>query len=147
MILGGGASSAYAWDLQKFPDSASTTQIEGGLRLTLSCSRGHGIIGFSLSDISAGFDLSAPLREITTSGNMVIWIRMPDGRLSKDAFTGFNEQGSVSASIPVDGISWDFFANGEQLWVQDTGVNDPLFTSGMKGTGAARLAFLERCGF
>lgn len=141
------ADPVTAWDLHKWPDSAATTQVENGLQLTFRCSRGRNSVEMTLSDISGGTDLSAPLRDITTSGGMMIWIRMPDGGFSQDAFTGFNEQGSVAASIPVDQITWDSFANGEQLWIQDTGTNDALFTSGMKGTGAARLAFLERCGF
>lgn len=147
MILCATAAPSFAWDLRKQPDSASTSQVEGGKRLTLSCSRGRGTLDLSLSDISAGTDLSAPLREISISGNLVLWIGMPDGSFTQDAFTAFDEQGSVAASIPVDAISWDSFGNGEKLWLQDTAVNDPLFASGMKSTGAARLAFLERCGF
>lgn len=147
MILCATAAPSFAWDLRKQPDSASTSQVEGGKRLTLSCLRGRGTLDLSLSDISAGTDLSAPLREISISGNLVLWIGMPDGSFTQDAFTAFDEQGSVAASIPVDAISWDSFGNGEKLWLQDTAVNDPLFASGMKSTGAARLAFLERCGF
>ncbi|MGP3699747.1 hypothetical protein [Rhodobacter sp. NSM] len=100
----------------------------------------------NLIDRSKGADLSAPHKTISTTGGLMLWIELPDGRTSRDSFIGFNEQGSISAEIPADHIHWDFFANGQRLWVQDTGSWETLFESGMKGTGAARLALLERCG-
>lgn len=140
------AVPADAWDLRKQADSASTSMVSDGIRISLMCRRNRNHVDLLLTDISGGVDLSAPLKGMTTSGAMMMWIELPDGRTSRDSFSAFNEQGSISAIIPTDQVSWDFFANGQRLWVQDTGVNKKLFESGMKGTGAARLAFKERCG-
>lgn len=140
------SSPAMAWDLRKSADSASTSVVQDGIRLTFWCSRGGDRVSLSLSDISEGVDLSAPLKDISTSGAMMLWIELPDGRTSRDPFSGFNEQGSIAAEIPAGHINWDFFANGEALRIQDTRTRKTLFKSGMKGTGAARLAFRERCG-
>lgn len=140
------SSPASAWELIKRDNGATTAMEQNGIRLSLSCSRGQGFISMVLTDISEGTDLSAPLKSVETSGALMLWIELPDGRTSRDSFTGFNEQGSVAASIPTTHISWDFFANGHKLWLQDSGKRERLFESGMKGTGAARLAFRERCG-
>lgn len=140
------SSPATAWDLQKSSDSASVAMVQDGVRLSLSCRRGSGKVSLQLTDVSGGFDLSAPLKAIQTTGALMLWIEQPDGRTSRDSFRGFNEQGSIAADIPSDHIRWDFFANGKTLRIQDTTTTKILFRSGMKGTGAARLALQERCG-
>lgn len=140
------AAPAGAWEHRKSADHASTWMEQNGIRLSLSCSRGTGRVSMSLSDLSEGVDLSAPLKSIETTGALMLWIELPDGRTSRDSFIGFNEQGSIAAEIPANHIHWDFFANGHKIWLRDSGDGRILFESDMKGTGAARLAFSERCG-
>lgn len=139
------SSPAMAWELRKSADSASTMLVQDGIQLSLKCRQGRDRVSLMLSDLSEGADLSAPLRSMNTSGGLMLWIEMPDGRTSRDSFSAFNEQGSIAAEIPKEHINWDFFANGRKLWIKDTQTNETLFQSGMKGTGAARLAFRERC--
>lgn len=138
--------SALAWEHGKSDNSAWARADQDGIQLSFMCRRGTGRVSMTLSDLSEGTDLSAPLKSIETSGALMLWIQLPDGRTSRDSFKGFNEQGSVAAEIPANHINWEFFANGQKLTLQDTGARKTLFESGMKGTGAARLAFEERCG-
>lgn len=140
------STPTWAWEHGKSEDSAWARMDQDGIQLSFQCRRGTGRVSMVLSDLSQGADLSAPLRSIDTSGALMLWIQLPDGRTSRDSFAGFNEQGSVVAEIPANHINWEFFANGQQLTLQDTGTRRELFKSQMKGTGAARLAFKERCG-
>ena len=100
----------------------------------------------SLSDFSKGADLSAPLASMEASGSLLLMIKTPDARTVRNPISSFNEQGSVAAEIPVNAFDLEAFANGQSMVLQDSATGRTLFQSGMKGTGAARLAFRERCG-
>lgn len=137
---------AHAWELGKAADSAWTAESSDGIRLRFSCSRGTGRLSMMLTDLSKGADLSAPLASIEASGSLMLTIQLPDGRTSRKPIASFNEQGSVAAEIPAGSFDLEAFANGQSLILEDVGAARALFRSGMKGTGAARLAFSERCG-
>ncbi|TRW92758.1 hypothetical protein FNJ84_20910 [Paracoccus sp. M683] len=139
-------SRADAWELGKSADSAWTAESSDGIRLGFSCSRGTGRVSMMLTDLSKGVDLSAPLASIEASGSLMLTIRLPDGRTSSKPIASFNEQGSVAAEVPTGSFDLEAFANGQSLLLEDVGTGKALFQSGMKGTGAARLAFRERCG-
>ena len=79
-ILCAAAGPSAAQDRQKQSGTASIAK--GGKRLALRCALGHWTLGMSLSGSATGMDLSAPLREVSTCGNRVLLIKMPDGSFS-----------------------------------------------------------------
>ncbi len=78
--------------------------------------------------------------------NLMIWIRLPDQRTVKWSFGVQPESDALSGVIPMSSYNLDFFGNAEHMEIEDNDTHDVLFTSTMRGTGAARIAMKERCG-
>lgn len=129
--------SVLAWETQKGPDWVITTQVDDGLTLTLSCRRGQGDhLDFNL----AGQDFSG-------ISSVMLWVEYPDGRLGRRPIDVVPEGSSISGRFHVSDIVLEEFRNARSLEI-DVPLQQgrDLMTTDMKGSGAARLAILERCG-
>ena len=134
------ASPALAWDLRKEDHSAATTETVGDSAVTLRCWRGRDHLGFELDDLTGGGQHRGEIR------NLMLWIKLPDGRTDRWPVGVIAEGPVLSGAAIVSDFNLGFFANAESLEVTVANTGQLLFRSGMKGTGAARIAFKERCG-
>lgn len=134
------ALPAAGWDLVKQDRAVITSQKDGRYLLSLSCQRGNRDLIFTLSDQSLKGE------ELQGVNAVMMWIRAPDGRTDKWSIDTFAEGPALSGRIAVSRQTLDFFRDAERLEVEDIRARRVLFRSGMKGTGAARIAFAERCG-
>ncbi|MFV0299393.1 MAG: hypothetical protein ACK5IP_00640 [Paracoccus sp. (in: a-proteobacteria)] len=133
-------SPAAAWQLGKYDDHATTRETVGHYIIKLTCYRGQDYLGFEL------VDLTQEGRGMETPVPLMIWITLPDGRTDKWSFRATPEGPALAGTIPVSSLTLDHFGNGETLVLAaPTGDKEWLRTD-MKGTGAARIAFRERCG-
>lgn len=138
------ASPVDAWEHGKGQNTASATETAAGIRVSFSCQQGRNDLGFSIGAVS-GDDAIDDLR-FARARNLMIWIRLPDRRTIKWSFAASPEGPHLTGVIAMSSYNLDFFGNAEHMEIEDNNTNDVLFTSDMKGTGAARIAFRERCG-
>ena len=132
---------ALGWDLHKQRDSVTTSQFSGQYILTMHCRRGSNQLEFNLHDQTLRGDLFQGVRTV------MMWIKAPDGRMDKWSSAVSPEGPSLSGLFEVSSYTLDFFGNAKSMSIVDTsGSRRVLFESDMKGTGAARIAFRERCG-
>ncbi|KGJ09436.1 hypothetical protein [Paracoccus sphaerophysae] len=135
-------SAAGAWTLNKSANSVTANEIVGDRAISITCYRhAPDRITISISDLSQtgrGFERETPL---------MAWVRLPDGRTMKWSFSGVPEGPAFAGVMPVSSQNLDFFGNAESLSVQDQASGQTIVQTGMKGTGAARIAMRERCGF
>ncbi|MDP5306018.1 hypothetical protein [Paracoccus spongiarum] len=137
--LGLGAP-AHAWELTKGPDHAATFTTDGDYLLSISCQRGRDHLEFGLNDRTLRGDGFEAVRAV------MMWIKAPDGRTDKWSIEVSQEGPSLTGRIAFSARTLDFFGNAESLEVEDIFGRRTLLRSDMKGTGAARIAFRERCG-
>ena len=137
LLCAAAAQQAAAWSLDKGPNWVVTQERASGRMVDLRCSRGQ---GKALQMTITGQGLPA-LR------NVMLWVTASDGRTTRmPVDVDFVEQALVGR-VMVSGTTLDAFGNGARFKITAGGTSQVLFQSGMQGTGAARLAMLERCGF
>lgn len=130
----------HSWDLNKGRDHASTFTTDGDYLLSISCQRGRDHLEFALNDRRLRGDGFAAVRAV------MMWIKAPDGRTDKWSIGVEQEGPSLTGRIAFSSQTLDFFGNAESLEVEDIAGRRTLMRSDMRGTGAARIAFRERCG-
>ncbi|MEM9011949.1 MAG: hypothetical protein AAGE18_12030 [Pseudomonadota bacterium] len=133
------ATPAAAWDTQQRSGFASASHRVGGYEITISCRRDRGF-ELALSDPS----LSASEFEGVTG--LMMWVTLPDGRTDRWSVDVVQEGPVLSGPLYVSDFNLEFFRNGTSFRL-DAPLTRKVFMEGdMRGTGAARLAFLEQCG-
>ena len=133
-------ATGHGWELIKQANSATTFQEQGRYLLSLSCRRGRDFLEFALNDNTLRGD------EFQGVGAVMMWIIAPDGRIDKWSITVGPEGPSLTGPVAISAQMLDVFRNAESLEVEDIARQRIMFRSDMKGTGAARIAFQERCG-
>lgn len=134
------ASPALAWDLHKEANSVRTQETIGDSAVALICHRGRDQLEFNLKDLTGG---NQNRGKIT---NVMLWVKLPDGRTDRWPVEVSGEGPQLTGPAYVSDFNLGFFANAESLEVTEATTGELLFRSDMKGTGAARIAFKERCG-
>lgn len=134
------AGQAMAWELNKQQNSASTHEVVDGFVLKFECRRGSDKLGFQLSDLTlAG-------RGMQGEEALMIRIALPDNRTERWSFIAQQEGPALTGEIVVSSQTLDNFGNGIQLSLSNPMTRKLWLETQMNGTGAARLAFRERCG-
>lgn len=139
-------SAAADWTLNKQASSVTTTESNGQYSVSLTCHRGaSGRLGLTISDLSQRglAPDGGPLGEI---GHLMLWIRLPDQRTDRWPVDVTPEGPALSGVAFVSSFNLGFFGNAEHMLITEAASGRRLFESSMKGTGAARIAFSERCG-
>ena len=118
---------------------ASTTS--GNYELVLSCRRGDGNLGMTI------FDKTLNGRVFQGLPGVMMWIKLADGRTHRQPVDVLMEGPSVSGTFYVLDFVLNFFRNAESYVVDlPSRGGEALMSGNMRGSGAARLAFLEQCG-
>ncbi len=128
------------WELIKRENSATTFHEQGDYLLSLSCQRGRGFQELALNDNSLRGDAFQGV------GTVMMRIMAPDGRMDTWSIPVGMEGPSPTGPVAISPHMLDFFGNTESLDVEDIRRQCVLFRAGMKGAGAARIAFGARCG-
>ena len=129
------------WSWEQRPGFAKARTVSGNYILELSCRQGDQALEMSIFDQTLRGDAFPGLRSV------MMWITLPDGRTHRQAVDVFQEDASISGIYYVSDFTLDFFRNGRSYEVDiPTRGGEKLMQGNMKGSGAARLAFLEQCG-
>lgn len=134
------ALPGHGWELIKRDDSATTLQRQGDYLMSLSCRRGRGEVEFALNDDSLRGDAFIGVE------TLAMRVIAPDGGAETWSIAVGMEGPSLTGPVRATAQMLDAFGNGESLTLEDPARRRVLFRSEMKGTGAARIAFRERCG-
>lgn len=151
LILGallalGLAAPAAAWTLEKRQDWAVASETDGNYTVTIMCRRGSDHLQFSYLD--------RDLRGVDPTGtsldqikSVMLWVKLADGRTDRWPVSVFSEGPSLSGQIAFSSQTLELFQNAESISVTGTNPHhETMFEAGAQGTGAARIAFQERCG-
>lgn len=77
----------------------------------------------------------------------MMWVRAPDGRNARWPFSVTRDGPSLTGALIVSDFTLDFFKNGQSFELDAPVARIDFLQGDMIGTGAARLAFEEQCGF
>lgn len=133
------AAAQAAWSLQQGQNRATTTYSDGRYQLTLTCERGRGL-EMTLVDATQRGDTFGGLRAV------MFWFTLPDGRTDRWPVDVSVEGPSLSGQVVVSDFNLEFFRQGQSFQLDAPQTGTVFLEGNMNGTGAARLAFLERCG-
>ncbi|MBU3029836.1 hypothetical protein [Paracoccus marinaquae] len=135
------ATPAPAWELYRLTDDyAATGNTAGEYVVNISCVRDRGTLYLSIAPF--GMDRSA----VDGLTKVSMQITLPDGRSEQVEVALTPERDSFDGPFPVRADWLAAFKDGREMRVSRTDTGLELFRSDMKGTGAARLLFAERCG-
>lgn len=138
-ILAAVSTPSWAWELSKRDGAASAAQRSGDLVASISCSGRWPVLSIDLTSRSADYGILAAVPGIT------LHLIQPDGSVERVPVTVMGEGPSLNGQFPPTARTMQAFANGAMLRITRTETGQLLFESDMKGTGAARIAFAERC--
>lgn len=128
-----------AWETKQSDGFASTSYHGDRYRAVISCNRGREL-ELNVFDSTLRGDEFAGVRAV------MMWVMLPDGRTDRWPIDAVQEGPALSGTLIVSDFNLDFFRNGQSFRI-DAPLTGTVFLEGnMYGTGAARLAFLERCG-
>lgn len=139
-VLAAAPGASVAWDLRQGNGTAITSQDAGRYTVMLRCSRGRGA-ELSILDTTLRGDEYAGVE------SLMLWITLPDGRTDRVPIAPvYQEDAALSGALVPNGTTMEFFRNGTRLSIDSPQTRTTFVETGMSGTGAARLAFLEQCG-
>ncbi|MEO1492979.1 MAG: hypothetical protein AAFV19_12575 [Pseudomonadota bacterium] len=125
------------WVTRQSDGFAQTRFTDGRYTLEISCRSGRGF-ELVLKDPSLqGFD---------DVKGLMLWLTLPDGRTDRWPVDVTPEGPALSGVLYVSDFNLEFFRNGRSFQLDAPLTGEVFLKGNMKGTGAARLAFLERCG-
>lgn len=133
------ATALADWTLRQSGDFAATTYEQGRYELSLSCNRGRGLE-------LALFDRTQVGEEMDGIRGLMLWFTLPDGRTDRWPVDVGSEGPALTGPVVVSDFNLDFFRHGQSFRLDAPQTGTVFLEGNMKGTGAARLAFLERCG-
>lgn len=127
-----------AWETRQNPNSAVSQNRAGGVDIVMSCTRNLP----NQIDVMVGRPAGFP-----GVNAMMLWIGLPDGRLARHPINAIQEGPATSGKWVVSDLVLDQFRNASSIEVTVAQTGQRMIMVDARGTGAARLAFLERCGF
>lgn len=131
--------AAAAWETTQSEGFASTSYRGDRYRAEISCNRGGGL-QLGLFDESLRGDAFDGVR------SLMVWLTLPDGRTDRWPVDVAHEGPKLSGELIVSDFNLDFFRYGQRFVIDSPQTRTVFLEGDMRGTGAARLAFLERCG-
>lgn len=135
------AQPAHAlWTLEQRNGFARTTSSGPGYTVEISCRRGARL-QFTLRGVDA-----AAAREFRGVRALMMWITVPDGRTDRWPVDVVQQGNSLTGELYVSDFQLNFFRQGKTFEIDAPGQRRQFLDGDMKGSGAARLAFLEQCG-
>ncbi|SMX41587.1 hypothetical protein [Actibacterium lipolyticum] len=134
------ASPSFAdWKTVQSNGKARAVYQSGNYEVWIHCRRGQG--------------LELWLRDLTLSGrdfqnvrSLMMWVKLPDGRTDRWPVTVVQEGAGISGALLVSDFNLEFFRNAQSFELDSPQTRQVFLSGDMRGTGAARLAFLEQCG-
>ncbi len=133
------APASAEWQTLQSEHQAAALYRSAPYALDIRCRRGE---GFALR-----------LRDLTASGNafggvdsLMMWVTLPDGRTDRWPVYVVRDGAGLSGALAVSEFNLDFFRNARSFELDSPQTREVFLAGDMAGTGAARLAFLERCG-
>ncbi|MGB3244469.1 MAG: hypothetical protein WBB25_08040 [Sulfitobacter sp.] len=129
------------WVQKQTNGFARASTNSGNYELILSCRRGDGNLEMTILDKS----LSG--RAFQGLQGVMMWIELSDGRTHRQPVDVVMEGPSISGTFYVSDFVMDFYQNAVSYVVDmPSRGGEDLMRGNMRGSGAARLAFLEQCG-
>lgn len=130
--------AAAEWSLRQSDGFAKTTTGGPGYRLEIWCRRGQPL---QLALTALGSN-----RDFRGVKGLMMWLTRPDGRTDRWPVDVSPEGPALTGRLIVSEFNLDFFRYGQTFVLDAPGKGLVFMEGGMKGTGAARLAFKEQCG-
>ncbi|MBY8976649.1 hypothetical protein KHP62_12570 [Rhodobacteraceae bacterium NNCM2] len=130
--------AAAEWQTKQSDGRAVASYSSDRYRVEISCWRGR---GFYMSI----FDLDLRGNEMDGVKNVMVWVTLPDGRTDRWPVDVIQEGPSISGDLIISDFNLEFFRNGKSFTIDAPLTGATYLNGDMKGTGAARLAFRERC--
>lgn len=125
-----------AWTLEKGGTWVVTQERVDGLLLDLRCDRSSpGHLQFTLSG-----------EGVPQTSGVMLWIEQADGRTDRQPVDVKSIDNALTGKFFVSDLILNNFGNAAKMEMTIAGTGTRILVSDMKGTGAARLAILERCG-
>ena len=127
------------WQTVQSNGQARAVYQSGKYELWIHCRRGQGF-ALWLRDLSLS---GSDFRNVRS---LMMWVKLADGRTDRWPVDVVQEGPGLSGQLLVSDFNLEFFRNAQSFDL-DSPLTRQVFLSGdMRGTGAARLAFLEQCG-
>jgi hypothetical protein len=128
------------WSLNQGGGSALAETRGGGYTFQISCEAGRGNqIYLSIRSGSGGDP------DLATAQSVMLWITLADGRTDRWSVDVSGTARGIDGLHPVSDFNLEFFRNAVSMEVELYPQRKTLATLPMRGSGAARLAFLEQC--
>lgn len=133
--------AAAEWQLHKLSgDHAGTSESVDNYVLHINCARNDDNLRLELYPVGMDRSDTAGLSGVT------IDIAMPDGGVERASVNLNPNRDGFEGSFPVRPDWLAAFKDGRQMTISRGDTGRQLLRSDMKGTGAARILFAERCG-
>lgn len=139
MLLSTAAPALAAWETQQSDGFAQASYAGERYHLTISCNSSS--LRLTLEDTTFSGD------QFDGVHNLMMWIRIPDGRTDRWPLSVTRDGPSLTGALTVSDFNLDFFKNGQSFELDAPVARIEFLQGDMIGTGAARLAFEEQCGF
>ncbi|MEM7505972.1 MAG: hypothetical protein AAF415_04445 [Pseudomonadota bacterium] len=127
------------WQLRQSDGFAEVQFSQDDYNLVMWCDPRHGL-QMTLQNTkltSAGFE---------GVSSLVLWLTLPDGRTDRWPVDVTPEGPALSGRFTVSDFNLGFYKDGQNFQLDSPQTGKIFLKGGMKGTGAARLAFQEQCG-
>lgn len=138
--------ASAAWETQQSAGFAQARYTDERYQLTLSCQNSNSndtINGLTLT-LNATAGNSAQISGIES---LMVWLTLPDGRTDRWPVEVTQEGNMLTGTALVSDFSLYFFQHGQRFQLDAPVARVEFLEGDMMGTGAARLAFKEQCGF
>mgnify|MGYP003111467120 CR=1 FL=1 len=142
--------ASAAWETQQSAGFAQARYTDEHYQLTLSCQNSHSntlnndTINTLTLTLNATAGNSAQLNGIES---LMVWLTLPDGRTDRWPVEVTHEGTRLTGTALVSDFSLYFFQHGQRFQLDAPVARVEFLEGDMMGTGAARLAFKEQCGF
>tara|TARA_R100001039_G_scaffold37509_2_gene36274 strand:+ start:745 stop:1251 length:507 start_codon:yes stop_codon:yes gene_type:complete len=150
--------ASAAWETQQSTGFAQARYTDKHYQLTLSCQNSHSnTLNNTLSNNRSNDTINTlTLTLNATAGNsaqlngiasLMVWLTLPDGRTDRWPVEVTHEGTQLTGTALVSDFSLYFFQHGQRFQLEAPVARVEFLEGDMMGTGAARLAFKEQCGF
>ncbi len=126
------------WQTEQREGYARASYAQGDYEVWISCRPGR---GFELSLL----DRTLSGRDFQGVQSLMMWVKLPDGRTDRWPVEVMQEGPSMSGRLVVSDFNLEFFRNAASFELDSPQTRQMFLSGNANGTGAARLAFLERC--
>ena len=131
-------AAAADWSHEKGPNWAVARTTSDGVTIDLRCTRGQ----------PNRVQMTLLGRRLPNVRGVMIWITLPSGGLARHPVDVESDGRALAGTWFTSELVMEQFRTGSRMEIDmPTRNGEAIAVVNMRGTGAARLAFLERCGF